>query len=92
MLQKHPHLLLLGEAFYVPLSPTLLLNSVNLNLKLMHQPHQALPSGCRQNWILDSDFKCIVIDVIAEGDEEGLTKEQEILDTHDNEVASHISH
>ena len=40
---------------------------------------------------LDSDFKAhhlAVIDAIAEGDEEGLTKEQEILDAHDDEVAS----
>ena len=39
---------------------------------------------------LDSDFKAhhlAVIDAIAEGDE-GLTKEQEILDAHDDKVAS----
>ena len=40
---------------------------------------------------LDSDFKAhhlAVIDAITEGDEDGLAKEQEILDAHDDEVAS----
>ena len=80
----------------MPLSPALLLDSVTLNLKLMHQPHQALLSGWMSMKLdtLDSDFKAhhlAVIDAIA-GDEEGLTKEQEILDAHDDEVASRVSH
>ena len=40
---------------------------------------------------LDSDFKIhhlAVIDALTEGDEDGLAKEQEILDAHDDEVAS----
>ena len=40
---------------------------------------------------LDSDFKThhlAVIDAMTEGDEDGLAKEQEILDAHDDEVAS----
>ena len=40
---------------------------------------------------LGSDFKThhlAVINAMTEGDEDGLAKEQEILDTHDDEVAS----
>ena len=78
---------------YVPPSLALLLDSVNLNPELTKQQHQALPTGCLQNWklALDSDFKIhhlAVIDALTEGDEDGLAKEQEILDAHDDEVAS----
>ena len=43
---------------------------------------------------LDSDFKAhhlAVIDAITEGNEDGLAKQQEILDAHDDEVASRAS-
>ena len=96
MLLKRPHSLLSREGGVVRASVTRLatrLRELESKVDAPTTPSFAQRMSTKLD-TLDSDFKAhhlAVIDAIA-GDEEGLTKEQEILDAHDDEMTSHISH